>query len=143
MRRRGFVFPGRTGLNKLRVLVADDHQDLLRALVRFLSMKFDIVGAVHDGKALIDAAVSLIPDVIVSDISMPELSGLQAMKALNARGYTIPFIFVTAEPALMDQGHLSFIDKLDVHAELIPAIETVAVGRQYIPIKTRFQTLRF
>jgi DNA-binding NarL/FixJ family response regulator len=124
------------------VIVADDHRDMLRALVHFLGGKFDIVGAVHDGKALIDAAVSLIPDVIVSDISMPGLSGLQAMKELNARGYTIPFIFVTAEPALMDQGHLSFIDKLDVHAELIPAIETVAVGRQYIPIKARFRTLQ-
>jgi CheY-like chemotaxis protein len=124
-------------------VVAEDHQDMLRVMVSLLSKKFDIVATVKDGNALLDAAVSLLPDVIVSDISMPKLTGLQAMRELSARGCWIPFVFVTSEPALIVQDTLSFVDKLDAYDELVPAIEAVAVGKRYVSPRARCRTRRF
>ena len=124
-------------MDRLRVVIAEDHQDMRQAMVVVLSRKFDIVGIAKDGRDLVDAAISLLPDVIVSDISMPRLTGLQAMHELGAQGLKIPFLFVTSEPALLGQDTLSFIDKLDARLELVPAVEAVAAGKQYIARNAR------
>jgi len=129
-------------LNKLRVMIAEDHQDMCQVMVGFLKKNFEVVGAVHDGRDLVDAAASLLPDVIVSDISMPRLTGLQAMRELNARGCKIPFLFVTSDPDLIMQEALSYVDKLDVRLELVPAVEAVALGTQYISARARSQGTR-
>jgi DNA-binding NarL/FixJ family response regulator len=124
-------------------MIAEDDQFMRQAMVDFLGKRFEIIGVVHDGRGLVDAAISLLPDVIVSDISMPRLTGLQAMRELSARGCKIPFLFVTSEPALVEQGTLSFLDKLDICTELVPAVETVAAGKPYISPRARLPRSRF
>src|ERR1700757_3017606 len=71
---------GKESMRKLRVLVADDHERMRLAIVQVLSKNFKIVGVAGDGEQLVDSAVSLNPDVIVTDISMPFLSGPEALK---------------------------------------------------------------
>ena len=80
---------------RLRVLVADDHDDFRRRIVRLLDPVFDVVAAVATGHELVDAAVALEPDVIVSDLVMPALTGVEALKMLRTAGHTIPFVLQT------------------------------------------------
>jgi len=71
-------------MSKARVLIADDHPVVLEALVSLLKDSFEIVAAVIDGNLLVEAATRLRPDVIVTDISMPGLNGIEALKRLKA-----------------------------------------------------------
>lgn len=123
-------------MRKLRVLIADDHQRMRLAIVRVLSNDFKIVGVAGDGEQLVDSAISLNPDVIVTDISMPFLSGPEALKELGARGYDIPFVLVSVNPFGADdfiqQGASAFVDKCDVEHELVPAVHSVALGHTYV-----------
>ena len=82
---------------KLRVLVADDNDDVRRAMITILQQAFDIVGEATSGRALVAAAPALAPDVIVSDVRMPQLTGVEAMRALRAAGHTPPFVLVTTD----------------------------------------------
>ena len=119
-------------MSKLRVLIAEDHQEMRCLLIRLLQKKFEIIGAVKDGKDLLDAAILLHPDVIVSDVSMPRLTGPQVMQALYEQGQCIPFVFATTEPGLILQDAWPVVDKLDAHSELIPAVEAVAKGKKFV-----------
>lgn len=123
-------------MRKLRVLIADDHERIRSAIVRLLSNDFKIVGVAGDGEELVDSAISLNPDVIVTDIFMPLLSGPEAMKELSARGYDIPFVLVSMDPFGADefirQGASAIVDKLDIAHELAPAVHSTALGRIYV-----------
>jgi CheY-like chemotaxis protein len=114
-------------LSKLRVLVAEGHQDMCQMLVPILNAKFEIIGAVNNGEDLVDAAISLYPDVIVSDVSMPRLSGPQAMQRLSTRGYSIPFVFVSSDSKLLEGNTGLFANEIDAHSELVAAVEAVAL----------------
>src|ERR1035438_6929501 len=70
---------------RIRVLLADDHVIVAQGLEALLKESFELVGVVHDGRALIDEAEKLRPDVIVTDISMPLLNGLDAIRQIRAR----------------------------------------------------------
>ena len=87
-----------------RVLLADDHRALLEAETALLSPYFDVVGTVVDGAALVLAARRLLPDVIVTDISMPILNGIHAANKLRASGSTakIPFLTIHGERELVE-----------------------------------------
>jgi CheY-like chemotaxis protein len=115
-----------TVMRKLRILVADDHGDMRWAAIRLLSDEFNVVGAAADGRNLVDAAVSLLPDVIVSDVSMPLLTGPEAMEVLKAAGLDIPFVFVSAEPDRVEEcvkaGGVGFVCKIDMGHELTRAV---------------------
>lgn len=123
-------------MRKLRVLVADDHERILLAIVQLLSNDFKVVGVAGDGEQLVDSAISLNPDVIVTDIAMPLLSGPEAMKELRARGYDIPFVLVSVNPFCADelirQGAFAFIDKCDLAHDLVPAVHSAARGHIYV-----------
>ena len=114
-------------MHKLRVLVADDHTDMRFCVIRLLSEEFEVVGSAVDGSNLVDAAITLVPDVIVSDVSMPLLDGPEALCALKATGLDIPFVFVSADmanlEACVEAGGAGFVHKLDLGYEL-----TLAVG---------------
>src|ERR1035437_7125722 len=80
---------------RTRVLIADDHTVVAEGLQSLLQDKFDLVGMVHDGRALLDAAEKLRPDVIVTDISMPLLNGLDAIRQIRERQPDTKLIVLT------------------------------------------------
>jgi|SRR5882672_1817049 len=118
--------------SKLRVLVADDHELSRWAIGRLLSIKFEVVGVVADGRKLVDAAAILLPDVIVSDVSMPLLSGPQAMEELKRKGHKIPFVLVSVDPTSAEEyvrrGAAAFVEKVDLGRDLVPAVCSAALG---------------
>jgi DNA-binding NarL/FixJ family response regulator len=120
------------------VLLADDHQALLKAEVELLSAYFDVVGTVADGAALVSEACRLHPDVIVTDISMPILNGIDAVYKLRELGSTAKFVFVTVQSegefveACMEAGALGYVQKVCLKHDLVPAIEAALAGRSYI-----------
>lgn len=70
-------------MKRVRILLADDHREMLKRVVNLLQSEFEVVGAVNDGQALLEAASKLRPDVVVLDISMPVMNGLEAADRLR------------------------------------------------------------
>ncbi len=108
-------------------MVADDHGDMRNMLVSILKDKFEIAATAADGKALVDVALSIHPDVIVSDVSMPMLTGPQAMQELSTRGRSIPFVFVSAGNDVSG-GRAPFVSKINAYSQLVPAVHAAASG---------------
>lgn len=116
----------------LRILVADDHEKMRICLVQILEREFYVVGEVADGYELIEAAVRLQPDVIVSDVLMPGLTGTEAMTTLEAGGIDIPFVFVCSDEHLVKEVSDNFsacIHKVDVLSELPSAVRCATTTR--------------
>ena len=121
-----------------KILLADDHVVFTDGIVRILKDRFDVVGAVTDGPALIDAAEKLRPDVIVSDISMPTLSGIEGLRQLKAKNGDVRVIFLTmhADAKLAADafrlGAKGFVLKQSSGEELVKAIDSVLEGHKYM-----------
>ena len=121
---------------KLRVLIADDHDAMRSFIVGLLAADFQVVGAVCDGDQLVRSAACLRPDVIVTDVFMPQKNGLEARRALIAEGIMIPFVFVSAGGAevvdLVPKGTLAaFVYKGDMATSLRAAVEAAVAGRPF------------
>ncbi len=121
-----------------RVLLADDHLIVAEALKSLLAADFDLVGVVEDGLALVEAARTLRPDVIVADITMPHLNGIDALARLRRDGDRVPVVFLTmhrdatfARRAL-DAGASGFVLKHSAPAELISAIRAALEGKTWL-----------
>jgi DNA-binding NarL/FixJ family response regulator len=120
------------------VLLADDHVVFTDGIVQLFRGRFDVVGTVADGSLLLDAVARLHPDVIVMDISMPKLSGLEALRQLKAKQDQTKVIFLTmhAEAKLAAEalhvGAKGFLVKESSGAELINAVDAVLQGRTYL-----------
>ena len=84
-------------MHRPRILIADDHTIVAEGLIKLLRRRFDVVAAVADGTALIEAAERLRPDVIVADLNMPAVSGLEALEQLKKRGLTSKFVILTMQ----------------------------------------------
>ena len=125
--RHGNPVEGKDILSKLRVLVADDHEEIRRTVVRFLEREFEVIGAVADGCELMDAAALLNPDVIVSDVCMPRLTGPEALDRLTAKGSKIPFVFISASGNAIAQ-RAPFVLKDKLH-DLVTTIQTALTDR--------------
>jgi CheY-like chemotaxis protein len=117
-------------LSKIKIVIADDHREFRQLLVRLLSREFEVLDSVEHGMELIGSAIVLNPDVIVSDICMPRLSGPEAMNELNMRGLHIPFVFISASKDAMGT-ETSFVPKEDILKKLVPAIYGAASGQPY------------
>ena len=121
------------------VLLADDHLLFVEGIVRILKERFDVIGTVTDGGLLFEASSRLCPDVIVSDISMPTLSGFEGLQQLVAGQNTSRLIFLTmhADAQLVVEafhlGARGYVLKQDSGGELVHAIEVVLQGQLYIP----------
>jgi len=122
-------------MGRLRVLIADDNDSVRAAVGRLLEERFEIVGAVSTGRELVDAALAQRPDVIVSDLDMPSIDGLAAMKVLRDAGHTTPFVLLTGMEGdvrrWLDVGVIGVVLKADV-SELAAAIQAAAAGRVYL-----------
>ncbi|HKE82523.1 MAG TPA: response regulator [Vicinamibacterales bacterium] len=123
-------------VDKVRVLVADDSVQVRNAIVRLLQDTFEIVASVATGRELVDGAISLRPEVIVSDLEMPGLTGLAAMKMLRDEGHIIPFVLLTAVVRnayeWINMGVIAVVNKSDMHVELAEAVQSAAAGRVYL-----------
>jgi CheY-like chemotaxis protein len=125
-------------LKKLRVLIADDYQPILNLVQHLLAPRFEIVGLVADGESLLDAARRLEPDVIVTDISMPLLSGLEAAHELAKSPYPPKLIFLTMndEPCVVDKalslGASGYVFKSRLMFDLEQAIDTAMRGEIFV-----------
>lgn len=109
-------------------------------VVAILSAEFQVVGAVGDGEQLVQAAIFLQPDVIVSDIRMPVKDGLSAREELRSRGMDRPFVFMTMLEAsdlssLITTEGMGFVHKTDLFNELKLAIHEALLGRSYFSKK--------
>jgi DNA-binding NarL/FixJ family response regulator len=121
-----------------RVLIADDHTLIAEAFQKLLEPACDVVGTVTDGRALIAAARDLRPDVIVLDMAMPLLNGLDAARFIKKMDPTIKLVFVTVteDPDIAAEafraGGSAYVLKRSAGAELLTAINEVLKGRSYV-----------
>jgi DNA-binding NarL/FixJ family response regulator len=128
---------------RARVLVADDHQSLLDRVVSLLDHEFEIVGTVTDGAALVQAEATLSPDLLVIDISMPGMSGLEAASRIRRRGSHAVVVCLTAhqEPEIVEAawraGVLGYVTKTSLAQDLLPAVRAALDGRRFVSAQAR------
>jgi DNA-binding NarL/FixJ family response regulator len=121
-----------------RVVLADDHLLLIDALRGVLEPRYEVVGSVTDGRSLLEAAEKLRPDIIVVDIAMPQLNGLDAARHLKLEMPGVKLIFMTMnrDPYLVGEafraGASAFLLKQGAALELTHAIERVLKGGTYV-----------
>ena len=125
-------------MGRPRVLLADDHTLLLGAFEKLLSADCEIVGQVSDGRALVAAADELKPDIVVLDISMPLLNGLEAARQIRQKARNVKFVFVTMNDdadlaaEAFRSGASAYVLKQSAASELLTAIRQVIEGRSYV-----------
>ncbi len=126
------------------MLLADDHSVMLDRVGGLLSSSFEVVGAVANGQEMISAGIRLNPDVIVADITMPGLTGIEAAQQLREAGSGARFVFLTIHiehefvDACVSQGALGYVVKSHMKTDLIPAIKAALTGRTFIsPLVSR------
>ena len=129
---------GNNMLKKPRVLVADDHAMMADMLKKLLMPHFEVVGIVKDGLALLRAVEELAPDVVVADIAMPGLSGLEALDRLKQDYPRLKFVILTGyqEPALaqraIESGASGFVLKMFLSEELTVAVRAALRNETYV-----------
>src|SRR5260370_30291311 len=131
------------GKSHLRVLLADDHAIFSDALRVYLEKDFDIVCVVSDGRTLVDEAIRIRPDVIIADVGMPLLNGLDAARRIKELAPKIKFIFLTMQDdanlaaAALRLGPVAFVLKHSAGAELRETIDEVMRGHSYLTPELR------
>jgi DNA-binding NarL/FixJ family response regulator len=121
-----------------RILIADDHQLVLERVGALLRSRFDVIGMVHNGRELIVETLRLNPDVIVVDISMPELDGIQAVHELREQGSTAKLVFLTIHRedefvrTCFAEGALGYVLKARMRSDLIPAINAALSNQSFV-----------
>ena len=131
-----------------RILLADDHTMLLDAFVSLLEPHCEIVGTAVNGRRLIELALETNPEIIILDISMPELNGMDACAQLRVKLPDVRFIFLTVneDPGIAAEaislGASAFLLKSSASTELTLAIESALTGQTYItPLITKGEPL--
>ena len=125
-------------MNRPRVLLADDHALLLGAFAKLLAEDCDIVGQVSDGRALVAAAEELRPDIIVLDITMPLLNGIEAARQIKQKVPRVKLVFVTMNEDTglaadaFRAGASAYLLKQSATSELLTAIRQVIAGYSYV-----------
>jgi DNA-binding NarL/FixJ family response regulator len=123
---------------KPRILLADDHPPLLEAASTLLRPHFDLVGVVTDGAMLVSEALRLRPDVIVTDITMPVVTGIDAVVQLHKSWSSAKVVFLTIHSeeeflkACMAEGASGYVLKSRMKTHLVLAIDAALEGRTYI-----------
>jgi DNA-binding NarL/FixJ family response regulator len=121
-----------------RVLLADDHALMLDGFSNLLQPKYAVVGTVEDGRALVEAAVRLSPDLIILDITMPLLNGIDAAREIRKRLPQVKILFVTMHTsptylqAALEAGANGYAVKSSGRSEILAAVEKVLEGNRYI-----------
>ena len=125
-------------MTKPRIVIADDHQILGEGLRRLLEPEFEVVALVADGRELVAAARKHRPDVVVADVTMPSLNGIEAAVQLRELGVGAKVVFLTMHRDVayarraMDAGAAGFVLKHSVASELLTAVREALQGRTYV-----------
>lgn len=125
-------------MKRVRVLLAEDGWAMSRELGAILAPDCDVLATVSDGLALVRLAREMRPDVLITDISMPGLTGLQAIEQLIETGSSFPVVFITmhAEPQLVRHalglGQCGYVLKADAVEDLLPAVHAALAGQRYL-----------
>jgi DNA-binding NarL/FixJ family response regulator len=125
-------------LNKVRILLADDHPHFAEIVEHVLEPEFEIIGKVADGQCLFDEAMRLEPDVVVTDISMPVLNGVDAVDRLKESGCKSRIVFLTvhSDPDFirkcLSTGAFGYVFKSRASTELLPAIRHAIAGHVFV-----------
>ena len=125
-------------MSKTTVLIADDHQILAEGVRSMLEPEFNVVGVVSNGRELVEAAKTLQPAVIVADVTMPSLNGIEAAIQLRDAGVTAKVVFLTMHRDVayarraIEAGAAGYVLKHSVSSELVSAIRDALVGQTYI-----------
>jgi DNA-binding NarL/FixJ family response regulator len=123
---------------RARVLLADDHPEVVENLRALVEAEFEVVATVGDGNALVAAAEALAPDVIVTDVAMPGLNGITAAARILASNPAARIVFVTVHnsPVLVQKslatGALGYVLKLTAGDDLVPAIRAALQGKRHL-----------
>ena len=125
-------------MDRVRILLADDHPHFSDMVESILGPDFEVVGRVENGRALLSAAAKLNPDLILTDISMPVLNGIDAVDELRKQGCLSKVIFLTVHSdsdfvrSCLAAGASGYIVKPRVALDLLPAIRQVLAGHFFI-----------
>ena len=128
-------------MSRPRVLLADDHQALTERVATLLGASYEIVGAVSNGRELVKEAIRLQPDVIILDITMPLMDGIEAAHEMRERGLASRLVFLTIHyedefvKACLDEGGQGYVLKAHMRTHLIPAIEAALMGCTFLSAK--------
>jgi len=126
-----------------RFIIADDHAVFADALRVYLERTYPVVGVVSDGRSLIEKALQLTPDVVIVDVAMPLLNGLDAARRIVSQVPNIKFVFLTMRDdanlaaAALELGPIAFVLKHSTGLELLQAIDHVLNGKPYVTPKLR------
>ena len=121
-----------------RVLIADDNREMRNTVVRLLENEFEVVGAVGDGRALVEAAGRLRPNIGVVDISMPLMSGIEAAIEIKKSGSDMKIVFLTVNEdndfvnAALECGASGYVIKRNMVTDLVHALRETGAGRTFI-----------
>lgn len=126
-----------------RCLIADDHVIFSDALTVYLGTSLEIVGVVSNGRALVDEAIRLRPEIVIADVGMPLLNGLDAARRIKELAPKVKFIFLTMRDdpnlaaAALELGPIAFVLKHSAGTELLQAIQQVLCGQSYLTPKLK------
>jgi DNA-binding NarL/FixJ family response regulator len=135
--------------NRSRVLIADDHTLVAELCKKLLESEFDVVGTVSDGRALVRAAGELKPDVIVVDVAMPVLNGLDAARQVKEILPAVKVVYLTMNPDVeiaaeaFRRGAHGYLLKTCAAAELVLGVRDVLRGRSYMSPALSRDTVNF
>jgi DNA-binding NarL/FixJ family response regulator len=127
---------------KPTAIIADDHADVHSLLRRVLEAEFDVVETVLDGQSLFEATMRLRPDLIVVDIVMPGLSGIEAVNRLTARRSTVVVVFISTDAGeenvqrALKTGARAFVRKASAAEDLLPAARAALKGLRFVSGRT-------
>lgn len=124
-------------MGRARILVADDHEEVRNTIVRLLKRKFEVLAALGDGPAFLEAVDRLKPDLCVLDISMPEMSGIEVAQRIKQSDSRIRIVFLTLHDdfdfrtAALETGAEGYVTKARMGGDLVVAVKEVLAGRRF------------
>jgi DNA-binding NarL/FixJ family response regulator len=125
-------------MTRMRVLVADDLTAVLNEIAALLGNQFEIVDMVLDGRAALEETLKLEPDLVVLDISMPEMSGIEVARELKSQHSKAKIVFLTVHQdsdilaTCLAAGGLGYVLKVFMDTDLIPAMDEALAGRVFV-----------
>ncbi len=125
-------------MSRIRVLLADDHEAMLDRVANLLADECDVIGTAIDGRQALDAAQNLKPDVVVLDISMPVMNGIETAHRLKEVGVKARIVFLTVHDdpdfarEALEAGALGYVIKSRIVSDLVAAIKGAHAGRSFV-----------